>query len=82
MNKRVYANDLPNDKNEQPLTEEEILKERLHKAWLLTCEAYGIDPENPPKMEKRMFFAGSFEDHQKYVDEQERIFKINKQNGH
>ena len=38
--------------------------------------AHGIDPYNPPKMEKRMFskmekrmfFAGTHEDHQKYMD--------------
>jgi hypothetical protein len=75
MNKKIFTTDKAKDKTEQPLSEEEILKERFHKAWILTCEAYGIDPENPPKMEKRMFFAGSFEDHQKYVDEQENFLK-------
>lgn len=29
--------------------------ERLREAWWLTCLAYGIDPENPPKMEKHLF---------------------------
>ncbi len=46
----------------EPLSEEIFLSERLRKAWLLTCEAYGIDPENPPKMDKRMFFAGTHEE--------------------
>ena len=57
------------------LIEEKILADRLSKAWLLTCEAYGIDPENPPKMEKKMFFAGSHEDHQKYMDEEDKKFR-------
>ncbi|MFM6924668.1 MAG: hypothetical protein ACKOU7_04145 [Ferruginibacter sp.] len=54
------------------LNEQQIISVGLRKSWSLTCEAYGIDPDNPPKMEKKMFFAGSFEDHQKYMDEQER----------
>ncbi len=29
--------------------------ERLRQAWYLTCMAYGIDPNNPPKMEKKIF---------------------------
>ena len=57
------------------LIEEKILADRLRKAWLLTCEAYGIDPENPPKMEKKMFFAGSHEEHQKYMDEEDKKFR-------
>ncbi len=31
------------------------LAERLRQAWYLTCMAYGIDPENPPKMDKTVF---------------------------
>lgn len=31
--------------------------ERLKEAWWLTCMAYGIDPENPPKMEKDFFLT-------------------------
>ena len=61
------------------LIEEKILADRLRKAWLLTCEAYGIDPENPPKMEKKMFFAGSHEEHQKYMDEEDKKFRENRQ---
>lgn len=30
------------------------LGERLRQAWYLTCMAYGIDAENPPKMVKEM----------------------------
>ena len=61
------------------LTEEEILADRLRKAWLLTCEAYGINPENPPKMEKKMFFAGTHEEQQKYMDEEDKKFRENRQ---
>ena len=64
------------DKGEvEHLTEEKILADRLRKAWILTCEAYGIDPENPPKMERKMFFAGSHEAHQKYMDEEDKKFR-------
>ena len=31
------------------------LTERLQQAWYLTCMAYGLDPENPPKMDKTLF---------------------------
>ena len=31
---------------------ETTAKERLNEAWYLTCQAYGIDPEIPPKMDK------------------------------
>ncbi len=31
--------------------------ERLREAWWLTCMAYGIDPENPPKMDKQFFLT-------------------------
>ncbi len=33
------------------------LGKRLEEAWILTCHAYGIDPLNPPKMEKHIFSA-------------------------
>jgi hypothetical protein len=75
VSKGISTNQKAKDKTEQSLSEEEILNDRLHKSWILTCEAYNIDPENPPKMEKRMFFAGTHEEHQKYMDEQEKILK-------
>ena len=75
MGKRISTNHQVKNKTEQSVSEEEILKERFHKAWILTCKAYNIDPENPPKMEKRMFFAGTHEDHQKYMDEQEKKYR-------
>ncbi len=28
------------------------LSERLSQAWYLSAMAYGIDPQNPPKMQK------------------------------
>jgi hypothetical protein len=31
--------------------------ERLRAAWWLTCCAYGIDHNNPPKMEKNVYSA-------------------------
>jgi len=31
--------------------------QRLAEAWYLTCMAYGIDPKNPPRMDKN--FASS-----------------------
>lgn len=31
------------------------LVERLRQAWYLTCMAYGIDPQSPPKMDKAFF---------------------------
>ena len=30
------------------------LSERLKQGWYLTCMAYGIDPENVPRMQKRL----------------------------
>ncbi len=37
---------------------EKTVNERMQAAWYLTCKAYGIDPENPPKMERKMTYAG------------------------
>jgi hypothetical protein len=34
---------------------EDTLSERLQQAWYLTCMAYGIDLNDPPKMEKKLF---------------------------
>lgn len=78
MSKKASTNHPKKDKPKQPASEEDILKDRLHKAWILTCRAFNIDPENPPKMEKQMFFAGTHEEHQKYMDEQEKKYR-NKQ---
>ena len=33
----------------------QTLSKRLEAAWILTCQAYGIDPNNPPKMDKTYF---------------------------
>jgi len=41
------------DAEEQKLfPKETTISERLKQAWYLTCMAYGIDPLNPPKMDK------------------------------
>ena len=37
---------------EKLFSPETTKKQRLNEAWHLTCMAYGIDPENPPKMDK------------------------------
>jgi hypothetical protein len=34
---------------------EDSVSERLRQAWYLTCMVYGIDYNNPPKMEKKLF---------------------------
>lgn len=75
MSKKTLTNNQEKEKTEKSLSEEKNLKERFHESWILTCRAFNIDPENPPKMDKRMFFAGTFEDQQKYMDEQEKILK-------
>jgi len=31
------------------------VEERLAAAWYLTCMAYGLDPDNPPRMDKTVF---------------------------
>ena len=59
------------------------LSERLNQGWYLSAMPYGIDPYNPPKMEKRMFskiekrmfFAGTHEDHQKYMDDLDKKYQ-------
>lgn len=81
MRKRISANQPAKDKTEQFSTKQKILKERLHEAWILICKAYNIDPENPPKMEKRMFFAGTHKDHQKHIADLEKNIKKNEHTG-
>lgn len=31
------------------------IEERLASAWYLTCMAYGLDPDNPPRIDKTVF---------------------------
>jgi hypothetical protein len=38
------------------------LGERLKQAWYLTAMAYGIDPVNPPKMNKQLVAIRKKED--------------------
>lgn len=37
-------------------------EERLHAGYCLSMRAYGHDPENPPRMEKRLFYKGKQEE--------------------
>lgn len=38
--------------------DDSTMDERLAAMWALTCEAYGMDPENPPPMRKDVFRKG------------------------
>ena len=38
------------------------MEERFKAVWMLTCEAYGIDPENPPPMRKNVVRKGYLRD--------------------
>jgi hypothetical protein len=38
------------------------MEERLAAMWALTCEKYGIDPDNPPPMRKDVFRIGRLRD--------------------
>ena len=49
VGKAMTHNEAEKEKLFPPVT---TAKERLNEAWYLTCQAYGIDPENPPKMDK------------------------------
>ena len=46
MSKKLPANQQAKNTTEQSLSEENILKKRFHEAWILTCKAFNIDPEN------------------------------------
>ena len=34
------------------------IDKRFKAAWYLTCKAYGIDPNNPPSLDRTAFKAG------------------------
>lgn len=38
------------------------MEQRFAAMWALTCEEYGIDPDNPPPMRKDVFRIGHFRD--------------------
>lgn len=38
------------------------MEQRLAAVWALTCEAYGIDPDNPPPMRKDIMRIGRLRD--------------------
>jgi hypothetical protein len=42
--------------------EDSTMDERLAAMWALTCEEYGIDPDNPPPMRKDVFRIGRLQD--------------------
>lgn len=48
------------DRIEAP--DDSTLEERFAAMWALTCEAYGIDPENPPPMRKDIVRIGRIQD--------------------
>ena len=33
------------------------IDERMQASWYMTCKAYGLDPKNPPRMDKTFFKA-------------------------
>jgi hypothetical protein len=41
--------------NAKKFDAKDSLAERLKQGWYLTCMSYGIDYNNPPKMEKKLF---------------------------
>ena len=43
------------EEESKKFTDEVSLPERLRQAWFLTCMAYGIDPQHPPKIDKTIF---------------------------
>jgi hypothetical protein len=38
------------------------MEQRFDAVWALTCEAYGVDPDNPPPMRKDVFRIGRLRD--------------------
>jgi hypothetical protein len=48
----VKAQTFKEAEKENLFSKDTSLGERLQQAWYLTCMAYGIDPQNPPKMDK------------------------------
>jgi len=43
------------EKHNTKLWKNKSLEERIKSAWYITCMSYGLDPENPPKMNKNIF---------------------------
>lgn len=42
--------------------DDSTMEERLAAMWALTCEEYGIDPDNPPPMRKEIVRIGRLRD--------------------
>lgn len=56
LDKTIFKSGSFEEAEQRNLFEKETpIGERLRQAWYLTCMAYGIDPNNPPKMEKMLF---------------------------
>jgi hypothetical protein len=52
----------PRKGNRIDAPEDSPMEQRLAAMWALTCEAYGIDPDNPPPMRKDVFRIGRLRD--------------------
>lgn len=48
------AQTLAKAEKDKLFTKSDSLAERLSQGWYLSAMAYGIDPENPPKMVKEL----------------------------
>lgn len=48
----------PREGNRIDAPENSSMEQRFAGMWALTCEEYGIDPENPPPMRKDVFRIG------------------------
>lgn len=52
----------PRDGDRVLAPDDSTMEERLAAVWPLTCEAYGIDPNNPPPMRKDVVRIGRIQD--------------------
>lgn len=52
----------PREGNRVNAPENSSMDQRFAAMWALTCEEYGIDPDNPPPMRKDVFRIGTLRD--------------------
>jgi hypothetical protein len=52
----------PRNGNRIDAPEDSPIEQRWAAMWALTCEAYGIDPDNPPPMRKDVVRIGRLRD--------------------
>lgn len=52
----------PRISNRIDAPDDSTMDERLAAMWALTCEEYGIDPDNPPPMRKNVVRVGRLQD--------------------